>query len=73
LEKQAIEKGVNELAEQIIKGFDEARQMPSPYTPEMAKEVYRAARLLPGSRYDQLVTEETLAELIQRLEQNGTL
>jgi nucleoside 2-deoxyribosyltransferase len=73
LEKQAIEKGINDLAEQIIKGFDEVRQMPSPYTPEMAKEVYRAARLLPGSGYDQLVTEEALAELIQRLEQNGTL
>jgi nucleoside 2-deoxyribosyltransferase len=73
LEKQAIEKGVSELAEQIIKGFDEARQMPSPYTPEMAKDVYRAARLLPGSGYDELVPEEALAELTQRLEQNGTL
>lgn len=73
LEKQAIEKGVSELAEQIIRGFDEARQLPSPYTVEMAKEIYKAARLLPGSGYDQLVSEEALEQLIHRLERNGTL
>lgn len=72
-EKQAIEKGVGELAAKVIEGFEEVRQMPSPYPPEMAKAVYRAARLLPGSGYDELVSAEDLEALLIRLESHGTL
>jgi hypothetical protein len=71
--KWAIEKGVADLAAKVIKGFEEVQQMPSPYLPEMAKAVYQAARLLPGSGYDELVSAEDLEALLSRLKAHGTL
>jgi len=73
MEKQAMEQGVNNLAGRILAAFGEALQMPSPYPNEMKKEIYRAARLLPGSGFDQFVTEDELEAVIDRLAANGSL
>ena len=73
LEKQAIEKGVSELAEQIIKGFDEARRCRHPIRLKWPKTFTGRRGCSPAAAMIELVTEEALAELIQRLEKNGTL
>ena len=72
-EKQAMAQGVRDLAGKIMAAFDEALGMPSPYPEDMKKEIYRAARLLPGSGFDQFVSEGDLEILIDRLESNGSL
>ncbi len=54
-------------------GFDEALEMDSPYSETMKKEIYQAARLMPGSGYDQLVSEDDLEALISRLQSHGSL
>jgi len=73
LEKQAMAQGVNDLAARIISAFDEALQMSSPYSDEMKREIYQAARLMPGSGFDQLVTVDELEKLIARLTGNHSL
>lgn len=72
-EKKAMAQGVSELAGRIIAAFNEALQMPSPYSDDMKREIYRAARLMPGSGYDHFVSEEILEELIERLAAHNSL
>ncbi|MBG0771675.1 MAG: hypothetical protein H0S82_08195, partial [Anaerolineaceae bacterium] len=73
LEKQAMAQGVGDLAARIISAFDEALQMASPYSEEMKREIYRAARLMPGSGFDQFVTVDDLEKLIAQLSGNHSL
>ena len=73
LEKQAMDQGIQDLAGRIIAAFDEALQMPSPYSEEMKREVYRTARLMPGSGFDQFVSEDDMEALIDRLAANRSL
>lgn len=73
LEKRSIEEGIEFLAQQILAAFDEVLQIPSPYPPEYRKMIYRAARLMPGNGFDELVTEQTLELLLGDLEMHGTL
>jgi nucleoside 2-deoxyribosyltransferase len=72
-EKQAMAQGVDDLAGRILTAFDEALEMPSPYPDDMKKEIYHAARLMPGSGFDQFVSEGDLEALIDRLAANGSL
>ncbi len=73
LEKRSIEEGIEFLSQEILAAFDEVLQIPSPYPPDYRKMIYRAARLMPGSGFDELVTEEGLEMLIANLELHGTL
>lgn len=73
LEKRSIDEGIESLTEQIMTAFDKVLQIPSPYPPDFRKMIYRAARLMPGSGFDELVTEQGLEQLIENLEAHGTL
>ncbi|QRN84081.1 nucleoside 2-deoxyribosyltransferase [Chloroflexota bacterium] len=73
IEKQAMAQGVSDLAARIIAAFDEALEMTSPYSEAMKKEIYQAARLMPGSGFDQFVSEDDLEDLISRLQSHGSL
>ena len=72
-EMNAVQKGVDELAGKIIAGLETVLAMKSPYPPAYQEVVYEAARHSPGSGFDQLLTEDKLGEIIQRLRKNGTL
>ena len=56
-----------------ISGLEAALEMKSPYPPEYQEVVYKAARISPGSGFDQMLTESKLDQTIQRLRKNGTL
>jgi nucleoside 2-deoxyribosyltransferase len=68
-----IEKGVDEIARQVIAGLEAVIEMKSPYPPEYQEVVYQASRFSPGSGFDELLTSRELDEIIQRLRKNGTL
>jgi len=72
-ERHAARAGVDEIAHKLVAGLEAAVQMASPYPPEYREVVYRAARYGPGSGFEQLLTEDALDEVIERLRQNGTL
>lgn len=68
-----IQKSVDEIAKQVISGLEAALEMESPYPPEYQEVVYKAARISPGSGFDQMLTENELDQTIQRLQKNGSL
>ena len=68
----AVRKSVDELAVKIIDGLEEVIKKKSPYPPEYQEIVYKASRYSPGSGFDQLLSEDELGEIIQRLRKNGT-
>jgi len=72
-ELNVVQKGVDEIAKEVIDGLEAAIQMRSPYPPEYREIVYKASRYSPGSGFDQLLTENELDEIIHRLRTNGTL
>ncbi len=71
-ELNTVQKGVDEIAKKIIDGLEAVIKMKSPYPPEYQEIVYKASRYSPGSGFDQLLTEDELGEIIQRLRKNGT-
>jgi nucleoside 2-deoxyribosyltransferase len=71
-ELNTVQKGVDEIAKKIIDGLEAVIKMKSPYPPEYQEIVYKASRYSPGSGFDQLLTENELGEMIQRLRRNGT-
>lgn len=71
-ELNTVQKGVDEIAKKIIDGLEAVIKMKSPYPPEYQEIVYKASRYSPGSGFDQLLTENELGEIIQRLRKNGT-
>jgi nucleoside 2-deoxyribosyltransferase len=71
-ELNTVQKGVDEIAKKIIDGLEAVIKMKSPYPPEYQEIVYEASRYSPGSGFDQLLTENELGEMIQRLRKNGT-
>lgn len=73
IELEVIRKGIDEIAQKLIEGFEAAIAMKSPYPPEYQEVVYNVSRFSPGSGFDQLLTEEELVEIIIRLKANGTL
>jgi nucleoside 2-deoxyribosyltransferase len=68
-----VQKSVDEVARKLIDGLEAVLKMESPYAPEVQETVYRIFRHSPGSGFDQMLTEEELDEIIQRLRRNGTL
>jgi nucleoside 2-deoxyribosyltransferase len=72
-ELNAVRKGVDEIAKEVIDGLEAAIKMESPYPPEHQEIVYKALRYSPGHGFDQLLTENELDGIIGRLRTNGTL
>jgi nucleoside 2-deoxyribosyltransferase len=73
LEKRTIDDGIEYLTQEILAAFDEVLRIPSPYPPEFRKMIYHAARHMPGSGFEDLVTEQGLKKLLETLEVHGTL
>lgn len=68
-----VQESVDEIAKKVIAGMEAVLKMESPYPPEYQEVVYKAARISPGSGFDQMLTESELDEIISRLRKNGTL
>ena len=68
-----LQKSVDEIARQVIAGFETVIAMDSPYPPEYQEVVYHVSRYTLGSGFDKLLTTGELDEIIQRLRHNGTL
>jgi nucleoside 2-deoxyribosyltransferase len=72
-ELNTVQRGFDAIAVKIIDGLEAAIKMESPYPPEYREMVYRALRYSPGSGFDQMLREDDLEKVIQRLRKNGTL
>ena len=72
-ELNTVQKGLDEIAQKLIDGMEAVIKIKSPYPPEYQEMVYRALRYSPGSGFHQLLAEDELEEIIQRLRKNGTL
>lgn len=68
-----IQKGIDEVARQLIAGLEAVVEMESPYPPAYQEVVYQAARYSPGSGFDSILTADELDEILLRLRKNGTL
>lgn len=64
---------VDAIAKQVVDGLEAVLEMESPFPPDYQALVYQAARLSPGSGFDQLLTISELDKILQRLRKNGTL
>lgn len=71
-EMRTLQNSVDEIAKQIIAGFEAVIEMESPFPPEYQEVVYEALRFSVGSGFDEMLTASELAEIIQRLRTNGT-
>jgi nucleoside 2-deoxyribosyltransferase len=72
-ELNTVQRGFENIAVKIIDGLEAVIKMESPYPAEYREMVYRALRFSPGSGFDQMLTEDELEKVIQRLRKNGTL
>jgi nucleoside 2-deoxyribosyltransferase len=72
-ELNTVQKGFDDIAKKIIDGLEAVIKMESPYPAEYREMVYKASRYSPGSGFDQMLTEDELEKVIQRLRRNGTL
>jgi nucleoside 2-deoxyribosyltransferase len=72
-ELEAVQRSTDEIAVHIIAGLEAVLKLKSPFPREYQEVVYQALRHSPGSGFDQLLTEDELAVIIQRLRNNGTL
>lgn len=72
-ELEAVQRSTDGIAAHIVAGLEAVLKLKSPFPREYQEVVYRASRYSPGSGFEQLLTEEELAIIIQRLSKNGTL
>jgi len=72
-EMNTVQKGVNQIALELVNGLEEVIKMKSPYPPEFQETGYQVLRYSPGHAFEQLLTESKLEETISRLQKNGTL
>jgi nucleoside 2-deoxyribosyltransferase len=68
-----LKKSVDEIAKQVIGGFETVITMESPYPPEYQEAVYQALRYSLGSGFSDLLTKSELEKIIQRLRNNRSL
>jgi len=73
VELNAVQKAVDEIAKKVIDELEAVIKMKSPYPPEYQEIVYKALRYSLGSGFDQMLTENELDGIIQRLRIKGTL
>ena len=72
-ELNTLQKSVDEVAKQVIAGFEAVIALKSPYPPQYQEVVYQAARYTLGSGFDELLTTNELDVILHRLRKNGTL
>ena len=72
-ELHTAEKGLDEVAQKLVEGLEAALKLPSPYPSKYQELAYHASRFSVGSGYQDLLTEEELADTLQRLRSHGTL
>jgi hypothetical protein len=68
-----VKTSVDDIAHQVIAGFEEVLKMDSPYPNEYQEVVYQAMRYGLGSGFDELLTPDVVHEIVDRFNQNGTL
>lgn len=68
-----VRTGIDELAVSLIEALNIVIGMESPYPPALQEAVYQAVRYTPGAGFDQLLTEDQLNAIMQRLTQYHTL
>lgn len=68
-----VKTSVDEIAKQVIAGFEAVLEMESPFPREYQEIVYQASRFSPGSGFSELITEDELNNIVQRLRRHGTL
>ena len=72
-ELKTVMKGIDEIAKRIIAGLETALEMKSPYPDEYQETVYQIIRHSPGNGFEELISEEDLTGLVQKLRKRGTL
>jgi len=72
-ELDTVEQGVHEIAHRLIEGLEAVLKLPSPYPEEYRELVYHASRFGIGAKYQDMMNEKELADIIQRLRAHGTL
>jgi hypothetical protein len=72
-ELKTIQKGLHNLAEKVIDGFERVLEMESPFPREHRELLYQLSRLSPGSGFEEVLTEDMLVEIVKSLKENGTL
>lgn len=73
VELRSVQEGLDEIALKIIAGLDAVLEMASPYPPAYQEMLYQAMRHMPGGGFEQLLSEEAVADLLERLRRHGTL
>jgi nucleoside 2-deoxyribosyltransferase len=73
VELAAIKQGIDAFADMVVKALNAVIEIDSPYPPDLREALYEAIRFTPGADFDQLLTDENLGELIQRLKKHHTL
>jgi nucleoside 2-deoxyribosyltransferase len=68
-----VKTSIDEIANQVIGGFEAVLEMASPFPDEYREVVYQTSRFSPGCGYDELMTECEMDKIVQRLRRNGTL
>jgi nucleoside 2-deoxyribosyltransferase len=68
-----VQTSADEIARQVIAGFEAVLEMESPFPPEYQEVVYQASRFSTGSGFSELMTEDELNKIVQRLRRHGTL
>jgi len=72
-ELDTVQQGLHDLATKIVEGLEAAVRMKSPYPPEYQELVYQALRYGPGGGFDQMLTQNELENILERLRAKGTL
>ena len=72
-ELKTVKQGIDEIAQNLIQGFETVLEMKSPYPNEYQEIVYKATRYTPGGGFDQMLSEEELEGLVKKFRKTGTL
>ncbi|MGB2963955.1 MAG: nucleoside 2-deoxyribosyltransferase [Anaerolineales bacterium] len=72
-EYKTVMRGIDGIAQKLLEGLEIVLEMESPYPDEFQEFVYEAIRYSPGSGFEELLSDEDLAELIQIFREKGTL
>ena len=72
-EKRVLQKSLERIAAAIIKGLDQALRLESPFPPGYRELVYQTFRYAPGESFCELMSEENLRKITNRLKENGSL
>ena len=71
-EMKIMQENLEKISLAIIKGLDKALELVSPFPEECRELVYKAFRYAPGKSFSELISEDNLEKVLQRLKQNGS-